>query len=77
METFNATLTDVRLNYGAVIISVLFDNGSTQIRRDYTLTLAEEATEEAIAAKVSAECENLNALYQNGLLLMGRIGEAI
>ena len=74
---FTATLTDVRPNYGAVEISVLFDDGTLQIRRDYLLTKAEDATEEAIADRVKAEKDNLNALYANAEILSGNIGNEI
>lgn len=77
MTEFTATLTEVRPNYGAVEISILFDNGQTSIRRDYTLTRAEEATEEALAARVEAERENLNLLYTNAELLAEMVGEQI
>ncbi len=77
MAEFTATLTDVRMNYGAVEISVLFDDGTVQIRRDYLLTKAEEATEEAIALRVEAEKENLNQLYANGAVLAEGIGQEI
>lgn len=77
MEQFTATLTDVRPNYGMVEISILFDNGTTQIRRDYTITKAEEATDEALTARVEAEKVNLNELYANAELLKEQIGEVI
>jgi hypothetical protein len=74
---FKATLTDVRTNYGAVEISVLFDDGTLQIRRDYLLTKAEDATQGAIAERVRAEKDNLNALYANAEVLAGNIGNEI
>lgn len=77
MIEFTATLTEVRTNYGAAEISILFDNGQTQIRRDYTITKAEDLTEEALAAKVEAEKDNLNQLYANAKALMGQIGQVI
>ena len=78
MTPFTATLTDVRPNYGAVEISILFDNGEgVQIRRDYTLTKAEDATEEALALRVEAEKENLNQLYANAEVLAEGIGQEI
>jgi hypothetical protein len=70
-------LTDVRTNYGAVEISVLFDDGTLQIRRDYLLTKAEDATQGAIAERVRAEKDNLNALYANAEVLAGNIGNEI
>lgn len=77
MTPFTATLTDVRMSFGAVEISILFDNGEVQIRRDYMLTKAEDATEEAIAQRVEVEKDNLNALYANGEELANHIGETI
>ena len=77
MSQFTATLTEVRPNYGAVEISILFDNGQIQIRRDYTLTKAEEATEEALSARVRDEQDNLNQLYANAEALTPRIGQII
>lgn len=77
MAEFTATLTEVRPNYGAVEISILFDNGQIQIRRDYTLTKAEEATEEALSARVRDEQDNLNQLYANAEALTPRIGQII
>jgi len=77
MAAFTATLTEVRPNYGAVEISILFDNGQVQIRRDYTLTRAEEATQEALSARVQAEQDNLNELYTNAEALMSQIGQTI
>lgn len=77
MTPFTATLTDVRPNFGAVEISILFDNGELQIRRDYTLTKAEEATEEALASRVESEKQNLNDLYANAEVLAEQVGEQI
>lgn len=77
MADFTATLTEVRPNYGAVEISILFDNGQVQIRRDYTLTKAEEATPEALSARVASEQDNLNQLYANAQTLMESIGQTI
>jgi hypothetical protein len=74
---FTATLTSVKPNYGNVEISILFDNGDVQIRRDYLLTKAEDATEEAIALRVEAEKENLNALYANAEILESMVGQII
>ena len=45
--------------------------------RDYLLTKAEDATEEAIAERVRAEKDNLNALYANAEILSGNIGNEI
>ena len=77
MTEFTATLTEVRPNYGAVEISILFDNGQVQIRRDYTLTKAEEATQEALSARVASEQDNLNNLYANAEALMAQLGQTI
>jgi hypothetical protein len=77
MAEFTATLTNVKPNYGNVEISILFDNGDVQIRRDYLLTKAEDATEEAIALRVEAEKENLNALYANAEILESMVGQII
>ena len=77
MADFTATLTEVRPNYGAVEISILFDNGQVQIRRDYTLTKAEEATQEALSARVASEQDNLNNLYANAEALMAQLGQTI
>ncbi len=77
MADFTATLTEVRPNYGAVEISILFDNGQVQIRRDYTLTKAEEATPESLSARVASEQDNLNQLYANAQTLMEQIGQTI
>jgi hypothetical protein len=77
MAEFTATLTSVKPNYGNVEISILFDNGDVQIRRDYLLTKAEDATEEAIALRVEAEKENLNALYANAEILESMVGQII
>ncbi len=77
MSQFTATLTEVRPNYGAVEISILFDNGQVQIRRDYTLTRAEDATPDALAQRVSEEQDNLNNLYANAETLMSQIGQTI
>lgn len=77
MAEFTATLTEVRPNYGAVEISILFDNGQVQIRRDYTLTRAEDATPDALAQRVSEEQDNLNNLYANAEALMSQIGQTI
>lgn len=77
MTPFTATLTSVKPNYGNVEISILFDNGDVQIRRDYLLTRAEDATEEAIADRVEAEKENLNALYANAEILESMVGQTI
>jgi hypothetical protein len=74
---FTATLTSVKPNYGNVEISILFDNGDVQIRRDYLLTKAEDATESAIALRVEAEKENLNALYANAEILESMVGQTI
>lgn len=77
MTQFTATLTSVKPNYGNVEISILFDNGDVQIRRDYLLTRAEDATESAIAERVEAEKENLNALYANAEILESMVGQTI
>lgn len=77
MQPFTATLTEVRPNYGAVEISILFEAGDVRIRRDYTLTRAEDATEEALAARVEAERDNLNQLYANAEALAASVGEQI
>lgn len=77
MKPFKATLTDVRKSFATVDISILFDNGDTQIRRDYTIYNSEEATESALAARVEAEKENLNQLYSNADVLSTHIGEEI
>lgn len=77
MADFIATLTEVRTNYGMAEISILFDNGETQIRRDYTILKAEDLTEEALAARVEEEKINLNQLYTNAEALKPMIGEEI
>lgn len=77
MNEFTATLTEVRTNYGMAEISILFDNGVVQIRRDYTITKAEDLTEEALAARVESEKTNLNELYANAEALKILIGEQI
>ena len=65
------------MNYGSVEISILFDNGPTQIRRDYTLTKAEDATVNSLFALVESEKANLNQLYSNGQELTNYLGQEI
>lgn len=77
MTPFTATLTSVRPSHGHVEISILFDNGTVQIRKDYLLTRAEDATKSAIAERVEAEKENLNALYANAEILESMVGQII
>lgn len=77
MGQFTAKLTDIRTSYGMAEISILFDNGEAQIRRDYTIFKAEELTEEALIAKVEQEKQNLNALYANAEALKPLLGQEI